>query len=298
MKVEIIGTPFNGLGTPPDVENPPDGLRRAGLEPSLQKRGHAVTDSGDLHGFQCQDIRDPETGINDFELWLNLSRSLSQSIGAILDRQSFPLVLGGDCRMLVGIFTALAQRKTDVGLVFLDGHADFHTAETSPSGDPADMELAVLTGRGPEQITRLAGKYPLLSDDDVVVFGIRAWDHIQESDIDVYDKQRIVELGIEESVKTGLGSLTQRELPAWLHLDVDVLDPDVMPVMFPEPGGLTLEETQKMLSLVWDSCRIVGLSVACYHPDLDVDGSAGKRIVALISETLRNQTHLGRKKPA
>ncbi len=63
--------------------------------------------------------------------------------------------------MLVGIFTAFAQRETDVGLIFLDGHADFHTAETSPSRDPADLELAILTGRGPDKITRIAGKYPL-----------------------------------------------------------------------------------------------------------------------------------------
>jgi len=54
----------------------------------------------------------------------------------------------------------------------IDGHADFHSPETSPSGDPADMELAILTGRGPERITRIAGKYPLIKDEEVVVYGI------------------------------------------------------------------------------------------------------------------------------
>lgn len=101
MKIEIIGTPFNWLGTHPDIENPPDGLPQAGLVPTLAAGGHIVTDLGDLIGFQNRDIRDSETGINDFGLWLNLSQKLSQTIGAIFDRQSFPLVLGGDCRMLV-----------------------------------------------------------------------------------------------------------------------------------------------------------------------------------------------------
>jgi arginase len=286
MKIEIIGTPFNGLGTYPDIENPPGGLRQAELVPILKAGGHIVTDLGNLNGFQCQDIRDPETGINDFDLWLGLSQKLSQTIGAIIDRESFPLVLGGDCRMLVGIFKALAGKKADAGLIFLDGHADFHTAKTSPSGDPADMELAVLTGRGPDQITRLAGKYPLLKDRDVVVYGIRAWDHIAESNIEVYDRQRMMDIGFDCAAKEGLEDFAQRELPAWLHFDVDVLDPEVMPVMFPEPGGLNFEEAHDFLNLVWNSCQIEGLSIACYHPRLDTDGSAGKRLVTLVADVL------------
>ena len=186
----------------------------------------------------------------------------------------------------MGIFAAFAQRGTDLRLVFLDGHADFHSPETSPSGDPADMELAILTGRGPERITRIAGKYPLLKDEEVVVYGIRAWDHIAASNIEVHDRQRMRENGIEQSVKEGLRNFSQRELPLWLHFDVDVLDPEVMPVMFPEPEGLTFEEAREFLGLVWTSGQVIGMSIACYHPSLDVDGSAGTQLVTLLSELL------------
>jgi arginase len=286
MRIEILGTPFNGLGTFPDIENPAEGLRQANLMSLLEASGHIVTDLGDLSGFQCRDIRDNETGINDFDLWLNLSQELSKIVGAMFDRQAFPLLLGGDCRMLVGIFTAFAQRETEVGLVFLDGHADFHSPETSHSGDPADMELAILTGRGPERITRIAGKYPLIKDEEVVVYGIRAWDGIGASNIEVYDRRRMVENGIKYSVKEGLKNFSQKELPIWLHFDVDVLDPKFMPVMFPEPEGLTFEEAQEFLGLVWASSRVIGMSIACYHPKLDADGNAGARLVTLVSEVL------------
>ena len=286
MRIEILGTPFNGLGTFSDIENPAEGLRQANLMSLLETSGHIVTDLGDLSGFQCRDIRDDETGINDFDLWLNFSQELSKIVGAMLDRQAFPLLLGGDCRMLVGIFAAFAQRETEVGLVFLDGHADFHSPETSPSGDPADMELAILTGRGPERITRIAGKYPLIKDEEVVVYGIRAWDGIGASNIEVYDRRLMVENGIKYSVKEGLKKFSQKELPIWLHFDVDALDPKFMPVMFPEPEGLTFEEAQEFLGLVWASSRVIGMSIACYHPKLDVDGSAGARLVTLVSEVL------------
>jgi len=286
MRIEILGTPFNGLGTFSDIENPAEGLRQANLMSLLETSGHIVTDLGDLSGFQCRDIRDDETGINDFDLWLNFSQELSKIVGAMLDRQAFPLLLGGDCRMLVGIFAAFAQRETEVGLVFLDGHADFHSPETSPSGDPADMELAILTGRGPERITRIAGKYPLIKDEEVVVYGIRAWDGIGASNIEVYDRRLMVENGIKYSVKEGLKKFSQKELPIWLHFDVDALDPKFMPVMFPEPEGLTFEEAQEFLGLVWASSRVIGMSIACYHPKLDADGNAGARLVTLVSEVL------------
>jgi len=288
MRIEIIGTPFNGLGAFPDIENPAEGLRQSGLITQLKANGHIVTDLGDLSGFQCQDIRDLETGINDFDLWLDLSRDISQLLGGMLDRHAFPLLIGGDCRMLVGIFASLAQRKTEAGLIFLDGHGDFHSPETSPSGDPADMELAILTGRGPERITRIAGKYPLLKDEEVVVYGIRAWDGIAASNIKVYDRQRMLENGIKDTVKEGLKNLFHEEFPAWLHFDVDVLDPEFMPVMFPEPEGLTFEEVQEVLGHVWASGRVIGMSIACYHPRLDIDGGAGARLVTLISEALSN----------
>ena len=65
------------------------------------------------------------------------------SISQLLNRRRFVIektefrlrevLLGGDCSMLVGIFSAFAQRDRRVGLVFLDGHADFHSAAVDPS---------------------------------------------------------------------------------------------------------------------------------------------------------------------
>ena len=188
--------------------------------------------------------------------------------------------------MLVGIWTAFAHRDTKVGLVFLDGHADFHRSKASASRDPADMELAILTGRGPDKIVRIAGTDALLQDEDVVVYGIRAWDQISESDIRVYDSQRMAEIGIKAAVEEGLETFTQRNLPLWLHFDVDVLDPEFMPVMFPESGGLTFDQVLEFLGLVRALGRIIGMSIACYHPRLDIDGKASVRLVTLLSDVL------------
>jgi len=286
MRIEILGTPFNGLGRPPHWENPADGLRHAQLVRRLASTGHSVTDRGDLAGFRFQGVRDPQTGIRNYRSWVALSQCLSEKVGDMIDREAFVLLLGGDCSMLVGILAAFANKQTPVGLVFLDGHADFHSPETSPTGDPADMELAVLTGRGPHEITHVAGKYPLLEEKNVVVYGIRARDGIDRSPIRVYDRQQMAERGIHAVVTEGLDRFTRNGLPLWLHFDVDVIDPQLMPVMYPEPEGLTVAETSTFLQLVNAGGRTVGMSIACYHPDLDLDGSAGVRLVNLIADVL------------
>ncbi|NPE08911.1 MAG: arginase family protein [Asgard group archaeon] len=289
MKIEILGTPFNGIGSPPNIENTADGLRELKLVELLDSKGCSVKDLGNLEGFQIQDIKDSKTGIMDFDLWVNLSNSLSKKLEGILSRKGFPLLLGGDCRMLIGVFSAFAQRNEEIGLIFLDGHADFHTIETSPTGDPADMELAVLTGRGPDKITRIAKKYPLLEEKNILVYGIRAWDQIAESNIKVFDCKQMKEKGIRTALDEGIESFPGKELPVWLHLDVDVLDPKLMPVMFPESDGLSIEELQEFLSHEWLLGQTIGLNIACYHPVLDKDGSAGSRLVSLIAEFLSQQ---------
>jgi len=79
------------------------------------------------------------------------------------------------------------------------------------------------------------------------------------------------------------GSIANQTVAAF---DVDTFDPTIMPVMFPESGGLTFEETREILNLLWATGQVAGMSIACYHPLLDLDGSAGARLVNLIVDVL------------
>jgi arginase len=283
MRVDILGIPFNGDGTPPEGENPAQGLRDAGLIRLLRSSGQEVRDLGDLSVPPCENRRDQETKILNLLAWREVSERISKKISSILEDDSFLLILGGDCSILVGIFGAFANHKTRVGLVLLDGHTDFRDPATSPSGEPADIELAVLTGRGPKIISAFGNDYPLIRDEDVIVYGFREPDQIAMSDIPTYDRRRMADIGIERSVSKGVARFAQANIQLWLHFDVDVLDPRLMPVNFPEAGGVTLDETWEFLNLWLASDRVIGMSVACYHPRLDVDGSAGHRLASLIA---------------
>jgi arginase len=83
-----------------------------------------------------------------------------------LDRGEFPLILGGDCSILLGATLAL-KRRGRFGLLFIDGHADFYQPAANPNGEAASMDLAFVTGYGPSPLTDLEGRGPLVGVEDV-----------------------------------------------------------------------------------------------------------------------------------
>jgi arginase len=286
MNVDLLGVPFNSDGTTPEEENPPQALRDIGLINLLESGGAFVTDYGDIAIPKPEGYLDPQTRILNLGALQSTSRRLATKLSETLDPNRFSVVLGGDCAILLGIFGAFAARDIGVGLVFFDGHADFHSKETSPTGEAADFELAFLTGRGPGAITGLFDKCPLISDENVLAYGLRELDLIAESNIKVYTKEQMIRGGIAQSAKGGLRRLLNAERPLWLHFDVDVIDPSLVPVLFPTSNGLTFAQTRDFLLAVLSSGRFMGMSVACYHPNLDRSGEAGRHISALISNAL------------
>ena len=283
----IIGAPFNGIGISPSQENPAQVLRDAGLISLLESHGASVADYSDIRIEPFEHHRDEATQILNLKAWKETSLRLSNALGKVLDQDAIPIILGGDCSILLGIFGAFARRDRKVGLVMLDGHADFRSPESSPSGEAADIPLWVLTGRGPSELGHLYGRESLLDDSEIVVFGCREPDMIDQSDIIRYDREQMAEMGITQPARQGLQHLANRGLDFWLHLDVDVIDPVDMPaVHFPEPGGLSMSEVKDFIKEVSTAGKLLGLSVACYHSDVDPDRSAAARLVRMLSEAL------------
>ena len=201
---------------------------------------------------------------------------------ASINKNAFLLVLGGDCSILMGIFGGFALQSRQVGLVMLDGHTDYRDPATSETGEPADIEVSVITGRGPQRVTEFFGKCPLVREEDVIVYGYREPDEIENSKIRLFDRVKMAKMGIIEAVKRGLTGL-EKSMPIWLHLDVDALDPSLIPVFYPEPDGLSIDEVTQFLDTCFETGRVIGLSIGCYHPSLDRTGQGAKSIISLFS---------------
>ena len=73
----------------------------------------------------------------------------------------------------------------------------------------------------------------------------------------------------------------------WIHVDADLLDPQVMPAVdSPEPGGPGFGELAAFLAPLIDHPRALGMQLTLYHPRLDPDGTAGMRLVAMLEGLL------------
>jgi arginase len=274
----------------PGVERLPEALLAAGLAERL----------GAEHGERLPvpafdpDI-DPGTGLLNPRGLRDHAVRLADAVGAVLDRGAFPVVLGGDCTILLGITLALRRRGRS-GLLFLDGHADFYQPEAEPAGEAASMELALVTGRGPELVTNLEGRRPLVRDEDVVVLGFRDAEHAAAEGsrplpptIRAMDLSSVREHGVERAAGDALAHLRRAGGPDgfWIHLDVDVLDDAVMPAVdYRLPGGLRTDELTAVLGAAIAGGHAVGLGITIFNPTLDPDGRIAHRLVDTLAAGL------------
>jgi arginase len=265
------------------VEALPEALLAAGLAERLEAR------HGDRLAAPAFDPRiDPGTGMLNPNGLRDHAPRLADAVGTVLDDGAFPIVLGGDCTILLGTTLAL-RRRGRYGLLFLDGHADFYQPEAEPSGEAASMELALVTGRGPELVTDLEGRRPLVRDEDVVVFGFRDAAHAAAEgsqplapSIRAMDLWSVREQGVQRAAHEALAHLAGRDGPAgfWIHLDVDVVDDALMPAVdYRLPDGLSWEELTAVLRAAVAGGRAAGLEVTIFNPTLDPDGRVAHALV-------------------
>jgi arginase len=269
--------------SPSGVEGLPDALLTAGLASRLNARYAGRVEP--RAGYRPE--IDAETRMLNPEAIAGYSRQLADAVGDLLDRGEFPIVLGGDCSILLGNLLAL-RRRGRYGLLFLDGHADFYNPEANPTGQAASMDLALATGRGPAVVTNLEGRGPLVRDEDVVVFGYRDAEEQAEygsqalaPGLLAMDLRDVRRRGVEVAAQDAIEHLTRNRGPEgfWIHLDADVLADEIMPAVdYRIPGGLTWDELDATLRLAMSTPRAKGLEVTIYNPRLDPDGSAGRQL--------------------
>src|SRR3954465_219440 len=292
-RIAVLDAPSNlGLRPPtvtsvPGCAKAPGALRDHGLLTKLGAR-----DAGCLTPprYDPGDWR-PGDGVAHAAQIAAYSRKLADRIGAILDAGEFPVILGGDCSILLG--SGLAMHRLGeavggrIGLVFVDGHSDFrHPGNASYVGAAAGEDLALVTGRGQPDLAAIEGRRPYFRDVDVVVMGIRPQDEykldLQAAGIVT---RPVPTLRVEGAARSAQWARDQLVDCAgyWVHVDLDVLDPAVMPAVdAPEPGGIAFPELELLLAGLVDTPHCLGVEITVFDPDYDNDGSYAEEITSTL----------------
>jgi arginase len=286
-----VGARPYGDGAARDLHLAPEVLRERGLITRLR-----AIDLGDVAAPPYRDFTRPALHVRNEALIAAYSRTLARRVGSAIAQGEFTLVVGGDCSVVLACLLAARKKTGDqLGLVYVDAHADFAVSDDLEADAAASIALALATGRGRSSLARLAGDGQLVEDHRTALIGRR-------DAADEWPGQPILPApSILEVPSAQLRNDDWLELAAitlehvagtdsrgfWIQLDADVMNPAVMPaVESPQPGGPTPEELIRFLTPLVRHPKALGMSLTTYDPALDPDRSCARQLIRMLEALL------------
>lgn len=271
----------------------PDALRTAGIGNALVGLGYRVRDRGNATAcLPERDVSHPNAAIHNLGATVGWAQSLAEmGYHAVCDGD-LPVFLGGDHSIAMGSVPAVTRRAREEGreqfVLWLDAHPDFHTLDSTNSGNLHGTPVAYFTGQpGFEPI------FPTLSATvdpaNVCLFGIRSVDAreqaaLADAGVVVHDMRTIDEHGVPALLGGFLERVRSCDGALHVSLDVDFLDPSIAPAVGTTvPGGATFREAHLVMEMLHDSGLVTSLDVVELNPFLDKRGRTASLMVELVA---------------
>jgi arginase len=277
MKIDIIGVPVDLGAGRRGVDMGPSAIRYAHLGQRLEALGYVVEDRGNVEVPIAERCTITEQNLKYLDCILPMARRVSGAVATSVQAGNFPLVLGGDHSLSLGSIRGAARHRK-LGVLWVDAHADFNTAETTPSGNIHGMPLAALCGLGDSRLVNLwgGGHQFVIDPRRTAVIGARDLDpgekrNLREAGVMVMSMEQVDRLGMVAALEKALERISRDVEGVYLSLDMDALDPRHAPgVGTPVTGGLTYREAHLACELVAETGKLVGMDLVEVNPILDV----------------------------
>ncbi len=281
MDIAIIGVPTDlGQGRR-GVDMGPSAIRYAGLQAGLERLGHRVLDMGNVRLPVVEQLAVGDAHLKYLEGCIAAAEGLAEWGFEARERNYIPVVLGGDHSLALGS-VAVAARARAVGVLWVDAHGDFNTADTTPSGNIHGMPLAALCGYGDPRLVDLLYQGPKVDPRHVAVVGARDIDEqekrlLREAGISVFTMQRIDRQGLVEVMTQALAVVQAGTDGFHVGFDLDVLDPREAPgVGTPVPGGISYREAHLVMEMIAETGGLTSLDLVEVNPVLDQHNITGQ----------------------
>lgn len=278
LRLALIGVPTSAGARRTGLEGGPAAFRAAGLLERLRTKGLDVADLGDLPSVSFRP--DPEhPRQQNVALVVDVARQTADRVDQALASGRLPLVLGGDCSLSLGVIAGLLNHCLRLGLLYFDGDVDLNTPETTPSGAFDGMVVAHFLGRGVPQLAGIGPRRPLLSEEDITLFGYdvgSGW--IDPPELEALERSRMskyplaqVRANATAAARDALLGLESRSDAILVHFDVDVMDFPATDV--PHPGGLDTKSAFAALRVFVAAPTCAAIVVTELNAERDPDGS-------------------------
>lgn len=291
MEIDLLGVPIDFGAGRRGVDMGPSAIRYAGLAEQLQKLGLTVHDHGNFQVPILETCQISEPALKYLDCIVPVCRQVMGATARSIDRGRIPLTLGGDHSLALGSIRG-AARKQPLGVLWIDAHADFNTANTTPSGNIHGMPLAALCGLGDPRLVGLELNHEnaspgVLDPQNVVIIGVRDIDPgekqaLQEKQVQVYTMHDIDRRGMAKVMQEAIARAAQGTDGIYLSFDLDVLDPLIAPgVGTPVSGGLNYREAHLACELIAESGLLRAMDLVEVNPILDIHNQTAAMAVEL-----------------
>lgn len=289
----LIGAPIDSGKVRRGCVMGPDAYRVAGLADALAALGHETADDGDVHPTGTRAPSSLPDHLHAPSETIGWTEALIEASEAAMDR-GLPIFMGGDHSMSLGTVAGVTRHAVRAGrpqfILWLDAHSDFHTPQSTASGNLHGTPLGYVTGRdGFHGFPKITDPIP---HQNICILGLRSVDSperevMQTSSIHYADMRAIDEGGIARPLATFLQTVKDAGGALHVSLDVDFLDPSFAPAVGTTvPGGATMREAHLVMEMISDSGLMTSMDLAELNPFLDERGRTAQTMVDLTASAL------------
>jgi arginase len=281
MQCDLILVPYDSGYRATRMGRGPETLADDGVLEKLRVQGHDVA----RHTVETTVDFPTEASVA-----FDLARSISDRVRTAVEARRLPIILAGNCMAALG---AVAGLPPDRAVVWLDAHGDFNTPETTRTAFLDGMSAAVLTGWCWSAAAASVQGFEPVPESSFVHLGGRDLDAAENtllagSRVTLLSTERVNDCDTLTSAFSRLGA---EDVHVYVHIDLDVLDPAECGAAnrFAAPGGLSVDDVLRVITLLGDKRSIGAVTISAYDPAFDHDGNVKKAALAFVAAILNGR---------
>lgn len=239
------------------------------------------------HIIEEREIEEPvDDKLKNINRVLDINTRTFEYANTLIKSSYVPVMVGGDHSIAIATVAATANNYDNIGLIWIDAHADINTHETTPSGNIHGMPIAAMLGICDERLNKIGGDFVKIKPENIVYLGLRS---VDEGEVELLEKLKIKSYYYSEIQEKGLENVLN-EVRNYLNVsnihlsfDLDSMNPELIPgVSTPVDGGFNYDEVCKIFDFFSDNYEIKSYDFVEYNKKYDIENQTLSTLIKLI----------------